>query len=249
MVAEEVVDDLLKEAGSSGNVVQTAEASPVVGPFTTGEIDGLVTGDVRPGGVAESDGNLVVAGQVQGTESRRCCVRAGGSAVLHGTACHARLAGGRIVLHEGLDSCLVTAGREVDVSGDVTATRIQLGDYQGLEPRLADVLSRMAAAEELKGELEGRRRLKSRQIMKINASAPVGFKLALGSLMTTGNGQLEISLQPLYAVLGHDRAGERDGAARDLFNRVAIARTRWNSSLSSFRSFTNTDCRLRLLAT
>ena len=97
MLSEREIDDLLRQVGSKGRVVEAATVSPVDGQLMAGDADGLVTGDVLAGGVAGSQKNIVVVGAVRVVMA----VSLSGWTVVRARRRHARRLGPRVQSPQG----------------------------------------------------------------------------------------------------------------------------------------------------
>lgn len=222
MLTDREIDVLLAEVESTGRVVEVDEVSPDAGQLTTHEADGLVLGDVHPGGVAESDRSLIVGGAARGQPGSPCRLRAARTLRLCGDVEHAQLTAQDIQVASVGEGVQLTAARRLVVGGDLTAGQIVLGEVRAREARLRalrhDVESRTETHENLRSQVK----FISRKILKESRSTQAGFDLRLGHILTVRPRNVEVNLAPLYEILDKRGVTDRSAAVPEFFDRVIV---------------------------
>ena len=223
MVSESELDGLLKQIGSQGRVVEMETVSPDGGQLVAGDADGLVTGDMLPGGVAESEASIVVAGGVKGLEGQTCRIQARTHVLVNATAQYAEIAGDDIRVQDDVDHCRLRSQRDIHIEGNLNLTKLVLGEFGVREQRLKQLRVEAEKLTQAQKDLEGKMAFKGRRVYRDSANTQVSFKLSLGSILSVRLKAIEVNLQPLYDTLSEEANKSRDVAAKEFFSRAVIA--------------------------
>jgi len=223
MVSESEIDDLLRRVGSQGRVVKVETVSPDEGQLVAGDADGLVTGDMLPGGVAESEASIVVAGAVKGLEGQRCRIQARTHVLVNAAAQHAEISGDDIRVQDDVDHCRLVSQHDIRVEGDLNLAKLVLGDFHTRERRLRHLRGEAEKLAQAQKELEAKRAFKGRRVYRDSANTQVCFRLTLGSVLSVRLKTVAVNLQPLYDTLGKAAHKSRDVAAKEFFSRAVIS--------------------------
>lgn len=223
MLSEGEIDDLLRQVGSKDRVVEADTVSPADGQLMAGDADGLVTGNVLAGGVAESQKNIVVAGTVIGDSDHRCRIEAKAQVLLHAGAQYAHVVGERILIEENVDHCTLVSSQAIQIGGDVSISIIVMGEFRSRQQRWLRLEREVVDAEKSRDNVQMQLKFNSRRVLKTSKNTQVAFDLNLGSVMVVRAIGLKIDLKPIYAVLKGENRASRDKAIEDFFDRVVIA--------------------------
>lgn len=223
MLSEREIDGLLRHVDSKGRVVEAATVSPVDGQLMAGDADGLVTGDILAGGVAESQNNIVVAGAVLGEAERMCHIKAKAQVLLHAGAQYAHVAGQRIHIEQDVEHCVLVSDQAVRIGGDVALTKIVIGKFRSHQERWLRLEREAADAERSRDDLRLRFKFSAGRLVREAQSTRVAFDLNLGLVLSARAGSLQVDLRPIYAVLKGENKDARDQAVEEFFHRVVIA--------------------------
>lgn len=222
MAGQDQVEELIRQAGLQGRIVEKAQVSPEDGQLKAGEADGLVTGDVLSGGLVESAGSVVVAGEVQGRSGHLCQIEAGGRVLIGRGVQYAQVAGDDIWVGKDVDHCTLLSHSHVQIAGDLTLSRVVIGDFQARRQRWNQLLKVDADLEREEETLSAQFRFLNRRVLKDGQNTHVNFELNLGQIIQVKNDAIEIALEPIYRVLPAQSIEARDKAVDDFFNRGVI---------------------------
>lgn len=222
MAAQDQVEELIRQAGLQGRIVEKQQVSPGDGQLLAGDADGLVTGDVLEGGVVESAGGVLVVGCVQGRAGMICRIEAAKRVLIAGGAHHAQVAGGDIRVDKEVDHCTLLSHGHVQIQGDLAASRVVIGEFQSQRLRWNQLLKNCADLEREEESLRSQFKFLNRRILKDGQNTHVNFQLNLGRIMEVKYEAIAITLEPIYRVLPDQQVEARDKAAEDFFNRGVI---------------------------
>jgi len=223
MPSESELSDLLKQVSSQGRVVEVETVSPDEGQLAAGDADGLVTGDMLPGGVAESEASIVVAGGVKGMEGQTCRIRARAHVLVKATAQYAEIAGGDIRMQDDVDHCRLMSQHDIHIQGNLNLTKLVLGEFQPCDQRLRDLRGEVESLARAQEGLKGQVAFKSRRVYRDSTNTQVSLKLSLGSILSVRDNIIEVTLQPLYDAMSDEANKSRDEAVKEFFSRAVIA--------------------------
>ncbi|MCC7265683.1 MAG: hypothetical protein IT369_24510 [Candidatus Latescibacteria bacterium] len=222
MAGQDQIEELIRQAGLQGRIVEKAQVSPEDGQLKAGEADGLVTGDVLAGGLVESAGSVVVVGDAQGRGGLLCQIEAGGRVLVGRGAQYAQIAAGDISVGKDVDHCTLLSHSRVQIQGDLTLSRVVIGDFQARRLRWNQLLKSGTDLEREEETLRSQYRFLNRRVLKDGQNTHVNFELNLGQIIQVKHEAIEIALEPIYRVLPEQHVAARDKAVEDFFNRGVI---------------------------
>lgn len=207
-----------------GRMTETGPLTEGSQAFDAGDALGLVAGDLGAGCVARGGQSLLVQGNLLGTAGRPCTVQAEKEVVILGAVNGAAVTAAEIRILGPVRGCRLTAAASVELGGDLTASRLVIGDLDTARKRIEAARLKAERMAQERSLLEQRLKVEEKRVDKLFRTTRFICQMDMGQLIRIRSDRIQINLHPFYQVVGSRVDEEIDQALGEFFSRAVVGR-------------------------
>ncbi|MDA0747390.1 MAG: hypothetical protein O2954_12785, partial [bacterium] len=187
--------------------------------------EGVITGNVQEGGVVRSDTDVVVQGELEGTENRPCNIDVGGFLKVDKSVTHAKIRARRVIIRGDVSHSVVHSDEGVEIRGNLSETSLTVGNRTTDLQTLRQLRVEYHRFDQQLDELKVRIGLGSRRFVRDYPQVD----LQMGHILMPMPRELRVDLRPFYQAVKERDVAAVDKALEEFYLRVMVgALTRAN---------------------
>lgn len=222
MLGQFRIDDIADEIRQDEPIFRRDELSFTEGPLDLYEGTLVVLGDGGAGCVVRGQGNVIIQGGLEGNTRMPARIDVEGDVVIMGDVSNATVEANRVFVGKNISDAQINARSGLEVGGDLSASRVRVGDYDLDRKKIDHLKKRLDDAVWEREATERKLRMDEKRVDKLFKNTRMILAANVGRILQGKRNRLVVNLDPIYASLEGRNEQEVDKALQEFFAKAIV---------------------------